>query len=89
MSAGDPPVGRQEAGLNPRKVGVAVTCRTCGQRKAPVGRSVPLMMYLCDHECQGYREEPRAGSLWPGESEADFGYPVADVGTEVRTDAQD
>jgi len=40
-------------------------------------------MYLCDWECRGYREVPLSGSLWPGESEADFGYPVNDDGTEI------
>ena len=69
--------------LNPRKVGVSVYCASCGQRKAPIGRSVPLEMYLCDWECRGYREVPLSGSLWPGESEADFGYPVNDDGTEI------
>jgi hypothetical protein len=34
--------------------------------------------------CHGYREEPKVGDLWPGESEADFGYPVSDDGTEIR-----
>ena len=67
--------------LNADKVGVAVECDVCGHRKAPIGRSVPLGMYLCDHECTGYEREPKPGSLWPGESEAEFGYPVADVGT--------
>lgn len=72
--------------LNPRKVGIAVICLVCAQRKAPIGRSVPLMMSLCDHECTGYDAEPFAGSLWPGESEADFGYPVNDRGTEIRAE---
>jgi hypothetical protein len=59
----------------PQEVGVAVKCRTCGQRKAPRGRSVPMEMYLCDHECPGYREEPYPGYLWPGETREEFGYP--------------
>jgi hypothetical protein len=71
--------------LDPRKIGVAVTCAVCGQRKAPIGRSVPLGMYLCDRDCPGYREPPRPGSLWPGEPEADFGYPVGDDGTRLET----
>jgi hypothetical protein len=70
--------------LNPNKVGVAVTCTVCHQRKAPRGRSVPTVMYLCDRDCSGYEREPFAGSLWPGESEADFGFPVGEVGTERR-----
>ena len=35
---------------------------------------------LCDWKCPGYNEEPMPGSLWPGESEADFGYPVGPYG---------
>ena len=68
------------ADLNPRKVGVVVTCVVCGRRKAPIGRAVPLEMYLCDRDCRGYYEKPHPGSLWPGESEVDFGYPVGDDG---------
>jgi hypothetical protein len=71
------------SGLNPNKVGVAVHCATCGQRKAPIGRSVPDVLYLCDRDCPGYTQEPCVGSLWPGESEADFGYPVGEVGTRI------
>lgn len=67
--------------LSKTKVGVGVECLVCGQRKAPVGRSAPLAMYLCNHECIGYYEEPLVGSLWPGESEYDFGYPVGINGT--------
>lgn len=68
--------------------GIAVDCQTCGLRKSPVGRSVPLPMAnsLCDFECPGYREEPRPGSLWPGELASEFGYPVSDVGTEEVTE---
>jgi hypothetical protein len=35
----------------------------------------------CTDECPGYRQPPYAGSLWPGETEAEFGYPVGDDGT--------
>jgi hypothetical protein len=66
------------------KVGVAVSCVVCGHRKAPVGRSVPVGMYLCDFECPGYDVEPRPGHLWPGESEAEFGYPVPEHATAHR-----
>jgi hypothetical protein len=66
------------------KVGIAVTCVVCGLRKKPVGRSAPLEMALCDHECPGYRQEPLAGVLWPGETEQDFGYPVGSVGWQER-----
>ena len=63
------------------KKGVAVSCTTCRQRKAPIGRSVPLGMPLCDFECDGYALDPQVGSLWPGELASEFGFPVSDVGT--------
>jgi len=56
------------------EIGVAVYCVVCGHRKAPIGRSVPFGMYLCDHECDGYRKEPLPGQLWPGETREQFGY---------------
>jgi hypothetical protein len=62
--------------LDPNKIGIAVYCGTCGQRKAPIGRSVPFAMSMCERECPGYEQEPKPGSLWPQESEEDFGYPV-------------
>lgn len=55
--------------------GSAVACNVCGQRKAPLGRGVPLGSYLCDRDCPGYAQTPAPGSLWPGESLAEFGYP--------------
>lgn len=66
------------------KVGIAVTCTTCLLRKKPVGRSAPLVMAnsLCDDDCQGYRQHPVPGWLWPGESEKDFGYPAGPHGIE-------
>lgn len=73
-----------DTALNPRKVGIHIECVVCHQTKTPNGRSAPLMVALCDRNCPGYLQEPRVGSLWPNESEADFGYPVADVGTEIR-----
>lgn len=39
-------------------------CIDCGRRKKPVGRDMPLGMYLCTHECDGYAKEPRAGTEW-------------------------
>lgn len=51
------------------------TCTTCGQYKAPRGRSVPLGMYMCDHDCPGYGEPPLPGDLWPSETKEDFGFP--------------
>lgn len=57
-------------------VGRAVICRTCGNRKAPRGRAVPLGVYLCNnHECPGWSQPPHPGDLWPGETSEEFGYP--------------
>lgn len=58
------------------KIGVCVICATCGNVKKPIGRSAPLDTYYCDDECPGYRKSPYPGSLWPGETEHEFGYPV-------------
>ena len=68
------------------KYGIAVQCTTCKKRKSPVGRSAPLEMSggLCDSDCLGYREKPYPGSLWPGESEKDFGYPAGLDGWEDK-----
>jgi hypothetical protein len=74
--------------LDPNKVGVAVECAVCGRRKQPVGRDAPMGWYGCTFECSGYRQEPYPGSLWPGESEADFGYYVNDRGTTAAPAAQ-
>ena len=71
----------------PLRVGIAVTCTVCGQRKAPIGRSVPLEMYLCDRDCPGYRQAPSPGSLWLGETSDEFGYPVGADGTVERARA--
>ncbi len=70
--------------LDPNKVGALVRCAHCGIQKQPVGRSAGIHAYYCDHECPGYYESPRPGSLWPGESEVDFGYAVGDAGTYRR-----
>lgn len=32
---------------------------------------------LCDDGCEGYRNAPLPGDLWPGETEEDFGYTVS------------
>jgi len=37
----------------------------------------------CDRDCAGYYEAPHVGSLWPGETDADFGYPCGDDGTKA------
>ncbi len=71
------------------KYGISVTCTVCGHAKAPRGRSVPddLAGSMCtsglDDECPGYRQWPLPGDLWPGETEADFGYPCSDNATET------
>ncbi len=67
------------------KIGIRVKCSVCGNTKNPIGRSAPVSWYGCDDECRGYRQEPYPGSLWPGESEAEFGYPVGNYGTTRRT----
>lgn len=71
----------------PVRVGVTVTCATCGYTKKPRGRSEPLGTYYCiplwdGHGCPGYYDEPRPGSLWPGERSDEFGYPVGPDGTK-------
>lgn len=66
------------------KVGIAVVCPKCHRTKAPMGRSLPHEVYnsYCNRdECPFYWDAPRAGSLFPGESEQDFGYPVGSDGT--------
>lgn len=65
------------------KVGVTVLCTVCGHSKKPIGRSGPLGAYYCERDtCQGYDKEPFPGSLWPGETEEEFGYPVSAHGTK-------
>ena len=71
--------------LSKTKVGVPVHCTTCGVRKSPIGRSSPPQLYLCEEDCPGYRQEPLPGSLWPGESEEEFGFPVGTVGTNEQS----
>lgn len=66
------------------RVGISVHCVVCGLMKQPVGRSAPLGASYCDRDCPGYDAEPRVGSLWPGETSEEFGYPVSDVGTKER-----
>lgn len=71
------------------RVGIAVTCTTCHMRKKPIGRSAPLVMAnsLCDHECPGYNFDPKPGTLWPGETCADFGYAHShEATTEIGED---
>jgi hypothetical protein len=68
------------AELRASRVGISVHCVMCRQRKAPRGRSAP-MIPLCTFECPGYNLAPLVGDLWPGESESDFGYPCSANGT--------
>ncbi len=75
--------------MSSMKVGISVQCTTCGRTKAPIGRSVPHQLDLCDRDCPGNRQDPIPGSLWPGETEADYGYPVSSIGTkEVMTTSE-
>ena len=69
--------------LSKTKHGVRVECKTCGKIKSPTGRSVPLELVssLCDHDCPGFYKEPFSGSLWPRETEEEFGFDVGTVGT--------
>ena len=64
------------------KIGITVECAVCGNMKQPVGRDASGHAHYCTrYTCEGYDQEPFAGSLWPGESEEDFGYPVSSRGT--------
>lgn len=65
----------------PTRIGIRVVCATCGRTKTPIGRSSPLTASYCNDECSGYRQPPFPGSLWPGETSEEFGYPVGDDGT--------
>jgi hypothetical protein len=65
------------------KVGIRIECAVCGQTKQPRGRSAPLSSSYCDRDrCLGYDQPPHVGSLWPGETDEEFGFPCSDVGTE-------
>lgn len=71
------------------KVGVRVTCAVCGDMKKPNGRSGPLGVNYCEslwdgHGCEGYWQDPQPGSLWPGETEQEFGYSIGLHGWEER-----
>jgi len=74
--------------LRSDRVGVMVKCLRCHHMKKPVGRSAALGTSYCDDDCAGYRRAPYPGSLWPGESEADFGYAVGVDGTSDAVDPQ-
>jgi hypothetical protein len=64
------------------RVGIRVVCTTCGRMKKPLGRSGPLQGGYCDDDCRGYRSDPTPGDLWPGETDAEFGYSCTSNGTE-------
>ncbi len=67
------------------RVGIRVECAVCHKRKAPHGRSVPLMgRQYCTSEsvCAGYQMDPLPGCLWPGETSEQFGFHHCDNATE-------
>jgi hypothetical protein len=81
------------------KIGIQVRCSTCGNVKAPRGRSVPDAIWdsfcLPPHPgmlgCEGYYEDPKPGDLWPGETEEDFGFacsPNATVESSAPRDSR-
>lgn len=74
------------------KIGVEVICRVCRHMKAPRGRSTsPLQAYCLQpwpdgsDGCSGYEMDPQVGSLWPGETDEEFGFPCNDLGTRPLT----
>lgn len=69
--------------MTPTKRGIYVECAVCGRTKQPIGRDARTVG--CDDECPGYDQSSHVGSLWPGETDADFGYPCGDTGTEPVT----
>jgi hypothetical protein len=71
------------------RIGISIECAVCHRTKKPRGRSAPLEMSLCNHECLGYNQEPFVGDLWPRESEKDFGYPVSSHGTREVNNGQE
>jgi hypothetical protein len=44
--------------------------------------------YLCDNDCAGYEHDPKPGCLWPGETEADFGYQCCSHATKEITECK-
>ena len=71
------------------RVGIVVECAVCGDMKKPIGRSGPLGASYCDYECSGYACQPYPGSLWPGETSTEFGYPVGPDGTAIVDDPKE
>ena len=72
------------------RIGISVECAVCHRTKAPRGRSLPCQWASsrCDWDCPGYRLDPQAGSLFPGETEAEFGFPIGPEGTREMTEAE-
>ena len=70
--------------LSKTKVGARLYCVVCRLHKKPIGRYAPTEMLHCSDGCNGYHQEPLPGSLWPGESEFDFGYKVGEQGVETK-----
>jgi hypothetical protein len=51
--------------------------------KQPVGRSAGIGLTYCrSDDCEGYWERPLPGSLWPEETEVEFGFQISDEGTK-------
>jgi len=48
--------------------------------------SKPHGMPLCDDYCTWFWGPPLQGCLWPGETEAEFGYPVCANATKEAAD---
>ena len=69
------------------RIGISVECAACHRYKAPRGRDVAMEMAnsMCNWECPGYIQDPQVGSLWPGETDEQFGYPVGPAGTRGMT----
>jgi hypothetical protein len=68
--------------MSATKRGKRIICTACEQMKQPIGRDASMFASYCNRDCPGYEQEPHVGSLWPGETDEDFGYPCDDRGTE-------
>lgn len=84
MSNPKPATGARDP--RPTKVGIATRCDKCVRIKKPHGRSAPMGSDYCDRDCSGYDLDPLPGCLWPGETDADFGYPCCDLSTKPITE---
>jgi hypothetical protein len=79
------------------RIGISLECTICHRTKAPRGRSVPMAMIssMCTlswpdepGHCAGYYEEPIPGSLWPRETDEEFGFPCSTDGTREMTETE-